>query len=82
MNSIKLLDFHTFGIDFLNFAKNVFGVRQSSLSMILKKFLIFGKLSLGDSYKKDSYKKVCNAFIGDWSMGRDRVECELVRGTT
>ena len=28
--------------------------------MILKKFLKFGKSSLGDSYKKDSYKKkVC-----------------------
>ena len=28
----------------------------SSLSMILKKFLKFGKLSLDDSYKKNSYK--------------------------
>ena len=32
---------------------------QPSLNMI-KKFLIFGKLSHGDSYKKDSYEKVCN----------------------
>ena len=36
-----------------------FGVRQSSLSIILKKFLLFGKLSHGDSYKKDSYIKKC-----------------------
>ena len=28
-----------------------------SLSVILKIFLIFGNLSLGDSYKKDSYIK-------------------------
>ena len=40
--------------------KQIFGVRWSSLSMILKKFLKFGKSSLDDSYKKDSYKeKVC-----------------------
>ena len=34
-----------------------FGVRSSSLSMILKKFLKFRKSSLDDSYKKDSYKE-------------------------
>ena len=61
--------------------KNI-GIRKSSFGVTLEIFLIFGNLSLGDSYKKDSYKKVCNAFIDDWSMGRDRVECELVRGTT
>ena len=37
--------------------KTIFGVRWSSLSMILKKFLKFGKSSLDDSYKKDSYKE-------------------------
>ena len=47
-----------FGLDFQNIAKNIFGVRQSSLSMILKKFLIFGKLSLGGSYKKMLIKNV------------------------
>ena len=44
-------------LDFLNFEKYIFGVRQSSFSIILKKFLIFGKLTFGDSYKKDSYSE-------------------------
>ena len=35
------------------------GVRWSSLSMILQKFLKFGKSSLDDSYKNNSYKKMC-----------------------
>ena len=42
---------------FLNFAINFFCVRLSTLNIILKKFLKFGKSSLDDSYKKDSYKE-------------------------
>ena len=37
---------------FSEFCIKSFGVRWSSLSMILKKFLKFGKSSLDDSYKK------------------------------
>ena len=44
--------------------KKKFYVRLSSLNIILKKFLKFGKSSLDDSYKKDSYKKkVCNGHL-------------------
>ena len=50
-NGIKLLDFLKLG------QQQKIGVRQSSLSLILKIFLIFVNLSLGDSYKKDTYKK-------------------------
>ena len=35
------------------------GEGKSSLGVILQKFLIFGKLSLDDSYKLNSYKKKC-----------------------
>ena len=39
------------------------GEGKSSLGVILWKFLIFGNLSLDDSYKLDSYKKkVCRNF--------------------
>ena len=45
-------------LDAPNFAKIKKLVSDNlSLSVILKIFLIFGNLSLGDSYKKDSYKK-------------------------
>ena len=54
-NSPELLDFHTYCI------RSEF-CKISSLSIILKKFLIFGKLSLGNSYRKDSDKKVCSIF--------------------
>ena len=37
--------------------ENFFGVWKLSLSMILRIFLIFGDLSLDDSYKLNSYRK-------------------------
>ena len=46
-------------LDFFIFLYNIifFVCQKMSLSMILKKFLNFGNLSLDDSYKKNSYKK-------------------------
>ena len=39
------------------------GEGKSSLGVILRKFLIFGNLSLDDSYKLNSYKKSVYLFF-------------------
>ena len=52
-NSAKLNTYAGFS----EFRNSFFCVWWSSLNIILKKFLKFGKSNLDDSYKKDSYKK-------------------------
>ena len=65
MHSITSVLFPAIGISWIFWLslescnENFFDGWKLSLSIILRIFLIFGNLSLDDSYKLDSYKKKC-----------------------
>ena len=56
-NSPKLLDFHTYWIRFSEFCKIYFWCQTIEPRHYSQKFLIFGKLSFGDSYKSFLLKR-------------------------